>query len=64
MIGLLKGCMWESVWEVTLIGRPQQRWIDSVNDCLKKRGLNVGLVKRMVRDSSKWRGFVREMLGL
>ena len=29
------------------VGRPKKRWIDTVKDCLKKRGLGV------------WRGFVR-----
>ena len=32
-----------------LVGQPQMRWIDSVNYCLKKRGLNVGQARRMVR---------------
>ena len=35
MIGLLKGCIWESVGS-RLVGRPR-KWIDSVNDCLKKK---------------------------
>ena len=25
-----------------LVGRPRKRCIDSVNDCLKKRDLNIG----------------------
>ena len=25
-----------------LVGCPRKRWIDSVNDCLKKRGLKLG----------------------
>ena len=37
-----------------LIGRPQKRWIDSMNDCLKKRGLNVGQARRMVFNRNEW----------
>ena len=33
-------------------GRMQKRWIDSVKDCLKKRGLNVRQARRMVKDRS------------
>ena len=32
------------------VGRPRKRWIDTVNECLKKRGF---------QDRSEWRGFVR-----
>ena len=42
-----------------LIGRLRKRWIDSLNDCLKKWGLNVGQPRRMVYDRDEWRGFVR-----
>ena len=31
-------------------GRPRKRWIDTVNDCLKKRGLDVRQARRMVQD--------------
>ena len=41
------------------VGRPRKRWIDTVTDCLKKRGLDVRQVRRMVHDRSVWRGFVR-----
>ena len=41
------------------VGRPQKRWIDSVKECLKKRGLDSRQAKRMVQDKSEWRGFVR-----
>ena len=30
-------------------GRPWKRWIDTVKDCLKKRGLNVSQGRRIVR---------------
>ena len=33
--------------------RTRNRWIDSVNDCLKKRGLRMGY------DRNEWREFVR-----
>ena len=36
------------------VGRPQKRWIGTVKDCLKKRGLDVGQAKRMVHDRSVW----------
>ena len=42
------------------VGRPRKRWIDSVKDCLRKRGLGVRKERRMVRDRSEWQGFVRE----
>ena len=41
------------------VGRPRKNWIDTVEECLKKRGLDVRQPKRMVHDSSVWRGFVR-----
>ena len=42
-----------------LVIRPQKRWIDTVKECLKKRGLDVKQARRMVQDSSKWQGFMR-----
>ena len=41
------------------IGRPWKRWIDTVKECLRKRGLGVRQAKRMVQDRSEWRGFVK-----
>ena len=41
------------------VGRPQKRWIDTMKECLKKRGLDVRQARRMVQDRSEWRGFVR-----
>ena len=29
-------------------GRPRKKWIDTVKDCLKKKGLDVRQTKRMV----------------
>ena len=39
-----------------LVGRPRKRWIDTVKDCLKKRGLDVRQARRMGHDRSVWRG--------
>ena len=36
-----------------------RRWIDTVKECLKKRGLDVRKAKRMLQDRSEWQGFVR-----
>ena len=41
------------------VGRPWKRWIDTLKDCLKKRGLDVRQASRMVHDRSVWRGFMR-----
>ena len=41
------------------VGRPRERWIDTVKDSLKKRDLDVRQARRMVHDRSEWRGFVR-----
>ena len=34
------------------VGRPWKRWIDTVKNCLKKRGLDVRQARRMVHDRS------------
>ena len=39
--------------------QPQKRWIDTVKEYLKKRGLDVWKARRMVQDRNEWRGFVR-----
>ena len=41
------------------MGSPRKRWIDTVKECLRKRGLDVRQTRRMVQDRSEWRGFVR-----
>ena len=41
------------------VGRPRKRWIDTVKECLRKRGLVVRQAKRMFQDRSEWPGFVR-----
>ena len=41
------------------VGRPRKRWINTVKDCLKKRGLDVRQARIMVHYRSVWRGFVR-----
>ena len=39
--------------------RPRKRWIDTVKESLKKRGLDARQARRMVQDRSEWRGFMR-----
>ena len=41
------------------VGRPRKRWIDTVKECLKKKGLDVRQARVMVHDRSIWRRFVR-----
>ena len=41
------------------MGRPHKRWINTVKNCLRKRGLDIRQARRMVHDRGKWRGFVR-----
>ena len=42
------------------VGRPRKRWIDTLKDCLRKRGLNFSQATRMVKDRSERWGLVRE----
>ena len=35
------------------VGRPRKRWIDTVKESLKKRGLDVRQTRRMVQDRSE-----------
>ena len=39
--------------------RPWKKWIDTVKDSLKKRGLDVRQARRMVHHRSVWLGFVK-----
>ena len=41
------------------LGSPRKRWIDTVKDYLKKRGLDVRQTRRLVLDRSEWQEFVR-----
>ena len=41
------------------LGRPRKRWIDTIKECLRKRGLDVRQARRMVQDRIEWPGFVR-----
>ena len=41
------------------VGRPRKKWLDTVNECLKRRGLDARQARRMVQDRSEWVGFVR-----
>ena len=45
------------------VGRPRKRCIDTVKNCLKKRGLDVSQKRTMVHARIIWRGFVRGMHG-
>ena len=38
------------------VGSTRKRWIDTVKDCLNKRGLGVSQARRMVQDKSEWWG--------
>ena len=41
------------------VDRLLKRWIDTVKECLKKRGLDVRQAMITVHDRSVWWGFVR-----
>ena len=41
------------------VGRLRKKWIDMVKECLQKRGLYIRQGRRIVKDRSEWRGFVR-----
>ena len=41
------------------LGTPRNRWIDTVKECLRKRGLDVRQARRMVQDRCEWRRFMR-----
>ena len=55
MIELLRESMQESALVVPQVAEE----MDTINDCLRKRGLDVRQARRMVQDRSEWRGFVR-----
>ena len=40
------------------MGRLKKRCLDTLKDCLKKRGLDVRQARRMVHDRSIWRELV------
>ena len=40
------------------VGMSRKRWIDTVKECLKKRGLDVRQTRKMMQDRSEWQGFV------
>ena len=42
------------------VGRPRKKWIDTVKNCLRKRGMDVKQARRMVQDRNEWWRFVRE----
>ena len=41
------------------VGRLRKRWVDTVKECLRKRGLDVRQAWKIVQDMSEWQGFVR-----
>ena len=45
------------------VGRLWKRWIDTVKDCLKKRGLDVRQARRRVYDGGLWKGMHRMLPG-
>ena len=55
MTGLLRGSRSPGSRPV---GRMRKRWIDTLKDCLKKRGLDFGQPRIFGHDRSVWRGFV------
>ena len=36
------------------VDKPQKRWIDNMKECLRKRGLDVSQVRRIVQDKREW----------
>ena len=36
------------------VSRPRKRWVDTVKDYLRKRGLYIWQTRRMVHDRSEW----------
>ena len=38
------------------VGRLQKRWIETMKECLKTRGLDIRQSRRMVQDRSEWGG--------
>ena len=50
------------VWECAVshsLGRPRKRWIETVKDCSKEKGLDIRQARRIMPDRSVWWGFVR-----
>ena len=41
------------------VGSPWERLVDTVKECLKKRGSDIRQAKRMFQDRREWREFVR-----
>ena len=39
------------------VSRPRKRWIDTVQESLRRRSLDVRQARRMVNDKSVWQGF-------
>ena len=41
------------------VSMPQKRCIDTMKECLRKRGLDIRPARRMVQDINEWQRFVR-----
>ena len=41
------------------VDRPRKRLIDTMKECLRKRGLDVRQARRMIQDMNEWRKFVK-----
>ena len=55
--GLLRGHVGECAGSRSM-GRWQKRWIDTMKECLRKRGLDIRQARRVVQDRSEWQGCV------
>ena len=45
------------------VGRPSKRWINTLKNCLRNKGLYVRQARRIMQGRSEWRWFVRGMHG-
>ena len=47
------------------MGKSQKRWIDTLKNYLRKRGLGIRQGRRMVKNKSEWHGFMKgDALGI
>src|SRR5678815_1751450 len=40
-------------------GRPKEKWIESVKECLEERNVSLAEARRKMHNRSEWRSFVR-----
>src|SRR5678816_4581044 len=43
-------------------GRPKEKWIESVKECLKKKNVSLAEAIRKVHNKNEWRDFVSVMV--